>query len=257
MDEPPIVEGETVLLRRRGGEALLLKASRGSQTVPGTGVVDLSEALGKPPGTELRWAGAAWRVLRPSLPDLMGQLRRKAQIITPKDAAYLLYLTGVGPGRRVAEAGAGSGALTTALAYAVGPTGRVYSFDRRRDFLEVARGNLTAAGLADRVEFAERDVGADGFGQEGLDAVLLDLPEPWAATPFAKAALRPGGYLATYAPTYNQLERSVRALRDAGFEEVRSLELLERALHVGEGGTRPEFEMLGHTGFLSIGRKEA
>jgi tRNA (adenine57-N1/adenine58-N1)-methyltransferase len=195
-------------------------------------------------------------VLRPSLPDLFGQLRRKAQIVTPKDAAYLVYLTGVGPGRRVAEAGSGSGALTTVLAYVVGSSGHVYSFDRRRDFLEVARGNVTAAGLGDRVDFAERDVGVEGFGVQGLDAVVLDLPEPWTATSPAKEALRAGGYLATYTPTYNQLERSVRALRDAAFEEVRSVELLERSLHVGEGGTRPEFEMLGHTGFLSVGRKE-
>ena len=168
---------------------------------------------------------------------------------------YLLYLAGVAPGSRVAESGAGSGALTTVLAHAVGPGGRVYSYDRRADFLDVARGNVERAGLADRVTFVERDVARDGLGVGAVDSVLLDLPEPWEVVASAHAALLPGGYAATYSPTYNQLERSVRALRAAGFDGVRASELIERPIHVGEGGTRPEFEILGHTGFLAAGRK--
>jgi tRNA (adenine57-N1/adenine58-N1)-methyltransferase catalytic subunit len=253
--ERGIAVGETVLLRRAGGEAHLLKVVAGPQSVRGLGVVDLSAVIGGPAGAEVSWGGTPFRVLRPTLPDLLAQLTRRAQIITPKDSAQLAYLAGIGPGQRVAEAGAGSGALTVTLAWAVGPEGRVYSFDRRADFLEVAKANVELAGLSERVEFREGDVAATGWGLDGLDAVLLDLPEPWSALAPASAALRPGGFVATYTPTYNQLERSVRALRGAGFEEVRSIELLERALHVGEGGTRPEFQMLGHTGFLSVGRK--
>jgi tRNA (adenine57-N1/adenine58-N1)-methyltransferase len=175
--------------------------------------------------------------------------------VTPKDAQYLLYLAGVGPGGRVAEAGAGSGALTTVLAWAVGPQGHVVSFDRRPDFLKVAQRNVESGGLGDRVEFRERDVARDGFELTDLDSVILDLPEPWAVLPHARASLKIGGYVATYVPTYNQLEQSVRTMRIEGLEEVRSVELLERALHVGEGGTRPDFEMLGHTGFLASGRR--
>ncbi|MCI4367745.1 MAG: tRNA (adenine-N1)-methyltransferase [Thermoplasmata archaeon] len=257
MNGSPIVEGELLLLRRRGGgESLLVRASAGPRSIQGLGVLDLGPVIGKPAGYELRWAGASYQALRPSVGDLLGQLRRKAQIITPKDASYLAFLAGIGPGSRVAEAGAGSGALTLVLAHCVGPQGHVVSCDRRADFLSVARGNLESTGLLDRVEFIERDVVALGFPGEGFDAVVLDLPEPWAAIPGASVALKIGGFLATYTPTYNQLERTVRALRERGYSEVRSVELLERALHVGDGGTRPEFEMLGHTGFLTVGRKE-
>ena len=254
-DSEALREGETVLLRRREQDAILLVLRRGPTAVEGRGIVDLTEQIGRSPGAQVAWAGASYTVLRPSLTDLLGHLKRRAQIVTPKDAQYLVYLAGVGPGARVAEAGAGSGALTIVLAHTVGPTGRVYSFDRRADFLEVARRNVGAAGFLDRVTFEERDVVAAGFGVADLDSVLLDLPEPWSVLAAAKGALRPGGYAAVYVPTYNQLETSVRRLRSEGFEEVRSVELLERALHVGEGGTRPEFEMLGHTGFLASGRR--
>jgi tRNA (adenine57-N1/adenine58-N1)-methyltransferase len=253
-DGDALEEGELVLLRHRAGDSVLLRLLKGSQAIDALGVVDLSSAVGAAPGAIVDWGGTPFRVLRPTLADLLAHLRRKAQIITPKDAQHLLLLAGVGPGSTVAEAGAGSGALTVVLAHAVGPNGRVISYDRRAEFLSVARQNVRALGLEDRVEFRERDVVADGLDLPVAGSIVLDLPEPWGVFASAKKTLRLGGSIAVYTPTYNQLERSVRELRQHGFEEVRSLELLERALHVGEGGTRPEFEMLGHTGFLTGAR---
>jgi tRNA (adenine57-N1/adenine58-N1)-methyltransferase catalytic subunit len=253
--ERPLAEEEPVLLRRREGDSFIVPLRRGPQPVEGHGVVDLGSEVGQPPGRTVQWGGVPYQVLRPTLPDLLAGLRRKAQIVTPKDAQYLLYLSGVGPSSHVAEAGAGSGAMTTVLAFAVGPTGRVVSYDRRPDFLEVAKRNVTWAGLAGRVDFRLRDVAAEGLDVDGLDAVVLDLAEPWSVIPAARAALSAGGRIATFTPTYNQLERTVRELRAAHFQEIRSVELLERTLHVGEGGTRPEFDMLGHTGFLTGARR--
>jgi len=251
----PWAEGDTASLKRSGTPAFLVRVARGPQKVGDQGVLDLTELIGKPPGGVVTWLGTTYRAVRPSLADLLGSVRRGAQIITAKDAVQLLFLAGVGPGATVAEAGAGSGALTVALAYAVGPSGRVHSYDRRADFLEAARANVRRAGLADRVEFHHRDVVEDGLDATDLASVVLDLPEPWGVLASARSALAPGGYVATYSPTYNQLERTVRALRETGFDDVRALELLERGLHVGDGGTRPEFEMLGHTGFLATGRR--
>lgn len=251
----PWRENDLVLVRRREGEAWVLRLRRGPQSVEGRGVIDLTSEIGRPPGGQITWAGAVYEVVRPSLPDLLGGLRRRAQIVTPKDAHHLLHLASIGPGATVAEAGAGSGALTVVLAFAVGSEGRVVAYDRRPDHLEVARRNIEWAGLSDRVEFRARDVAAEGFDRGDLDAVVLDLPEPWEVLVSARDALVAGGRVATYTPTYNQLERTVRRLRELGFDEVRSVELLERALHVGDGGTRPEFEMLGHTGFLTGARR--
>jgi tRNA (adenine57-N1/adenine58-N1)-methyltransferase catalytic subunit len=255
MAEPePLRAGEVVLLRRSGRDGHLVQLSQAPAVIEGLGVVDLAPCVGRSPGVAVEWAGSTYRVLRPTLSDLLGHLRRTAQIITPKDALYLLFLAGIGPGARVAEGGSGSGALTTVLAYAVGPGGRVVSYDRREDFLAAARANIEAAGLTPRVEFRTRDVAESGFDESGWDAILLDIPEPWAAIDAAARALAPGGSVAAYTPTYNQLERTVTAMRTARLEEVRAVELLERALHVGPGGTRPEFEMLGHTGFLTGAR---
>jgi len=248
-------EGDAGVLLRVGAPPIFVTLARGPQRLGQDGVLDLSGEIGRPPGGAMTWLGDRYRLVRPSLADRFAAVRRGAQIVTPKDAAQLLYLAGVAPGGRVLEAGAGSGALTIALAVAVGPSGAVTACDRRTDFLEVARRNVERAGLAARVTFVERDVARDGVGAKDIDSILLDLPEPWAVVPSAKEALVPGGYIATYTPTYNQLERTVRALRSAGLDAVRAVELLERPIHVGDGGTRPEFEMLGHTGFLASGRR--
>jgi tRNA (adenine57-N1/adenine58-N1)-methyltransferase catalytic subunit len=248
-------EGETGVLKRPGAAALLVRISRGAQPIGEQGVIDLTDQIGQPVGRAFDWSGTSYSLVRPSLADLLSAVRRGAQIVTAKDAVHLLYLAGVGPGSRVAEAGSGSGALTTALAYAVGPQGHIFSYDRRKDFLAAARANLERAGLAARVTFRERDIVTEGIDVSDLSSVVLDLPEPWEVLATARAALRVGGYVATYTPTYNQLEHTVRSLRSLRYDEVRAVEVLERGLHVGEGGTRPEFEMLGHTGFLASGRK--
>jgi len=254
MGEPWAV-GETMALKRAGAPSVLVRLALGPQKIGEEGVLDLSGQVGQRPGGTVTWLGTPYWALRPSLSDLLGAVRRGAQIITAKDAAQLLFLAGVGPGATVAEAGAGSGALTIVLAYAVGPNGRVISYDRREDFLEAAKANVRRAGLESRVSFRQRDVVAEGLDAVDLSSVVLDLPEPWSVLASVRSALAPGGYVATYTPTYNQLETTVRSLRELEFDEVRALELLERGLHVGDGGTRPAFEMLGHTGFLATGRR--
>jgi tRNA (adenine57-N1/adenine58-N1)-methyltransferase catalytic subunit len=248
-------EGDAVCLIAPHEPPRLVRLARGPQRVGEDSVLDLSEQIGRAVGGTVEWLGTRYRAVRPSLSDLLSAVHRGAQIVTPKDAAQILFLASVMPGGHVAEAGSGSGALTLVLASAVGPAGRVVSCDRRADFLENARTNVARAGWGDRVEFRVRDVAQEGWGEEGFSSVVLDLAEPWEVLAASRTALVSGGYVATYTPTYNQLERTVRRLREVGFGEVRASELIERGIHVGDGGTRPEFDMLGHTGFLAAGRK--
>ncbi len=250
-------EGDVGALVLAGAPAVLVRLQGAPQAIGDRGVLDLSAELGRPPGGTVAWVGRRYRLVRPSLGDLLGAIERGPQIVTPKDAMHLAYLAGVQPGSTVAEAGTGSGALTIVLATLVGPHGLVLSYERRPEFLEAARRNVERAGLGARVRFHLGELGSIGPGDAGVDAVLLDLPEPWTVVRSSASALRIGGHLATYTPTYNQLERTVRELRDAGLGETRALELLERPIHVGDGGTRPGFDMLGHTGFLAVGRRLA
>ncbi len=152
------------------------------------------------------------------------------------------------------EAGIGSGSLTMALATAVAPSGRVVSYDIREDFLEHAKTNLEMADLASLVAMRLQDVTA-GIEERDLDAVILDIPTPWAAVAHAWAALKVGGYLCSYSPLISQVEQTVKEIRGLLFIECRTLENIQREMVVSDRGTRPSFDMLGHTGYLTFARK--
>src|SRR5271167_526058 len=86
--------------------------------------------------------GETFIVLRPTYADLIPHLPRRAQVIYPKDTGPLLIWGDVFPGATVIEGGTGAGALTIALLRAVGPNGRVISYELREDFAATARRNV-------------------------------------------------------------------------------------------------------------------
>ena len=198
--------------------------------------------------------GFPYFLLLPSTADLIQNIRRNSQTIYAKDAGYLALKLGVVPGSRVIEAGAGSGAMCTVFAALVGDEGHVYSYDVREDMLDTTRKNLEWVGLADRVTLQQHDA-IEGFSQEDIDAVFLDMPEPWLALRAARAALRGGGMLATIVPTVNQLGQIIDALQTSReFGLIEAEELLLRSYRTIPTRVRPNDQMVGHTGFLVFAR---
>ena len=198
--------------------------------------------------------GETFFLLKPSLSKLTISVKRRTTIVYPKDLGYMLLEAGVGPGSRVAEVGSGSGALTLALAYAVGGEGRVYSFERRPEFLELAKENVARWGLAERVEFYLRDPAKEGFGLEGLDAVFVDVPEPWRMARPAWEALAGGGAWVSISPCVEQIMKTVEALRGL-FVATRVVEILEREILARPGRTRPRERGITHTCYIVSARK--
>lgn len=194
-------------------------------------------------------------VYRPGIIDILMSVKRATNISYPKDVAWMLFKSGVRSGHLVLEAGTGSGALASALAYAVMPEGKVYSFERRPEFTKLARENLTRAGLIDFVELIEEDISRSLDYENHFDAAFLDLPEPWTCIENVYKALRGGGSLCIFLPTVNQVERTVNALRKMDFTTPEVEELLIRSWDVKDGATRPDFNMRGHTGFIIFTRK--
>jgi tRNA (adenine57-N1/adenine58-N1)-methyltransferase len=204
-------------------------------------------------------SGTQYLALRPLLADFVLSMPRGAAVIYPKDAAQILTMGDICPGATVLEAGAGSGALTCALLRAVGPSGRVLSYEVRDDHADVALrnvetffGELPANWTLRREDVARHRV------DEQVDRVVLDMLSPWEALTQVGAALRPGGVLIGYVATATQLSRLVEAMRaDGGFTEPASWETFVRGWHVVGLAVRPEHRMIGHTAFLVSTRRLA
>jgi tRNA (adenine57-N1/adenine58-N1)-methyltransferase len=152
------------------------------------------------------------------------------------------------------EAGTGSGSMTTALASAVGPQGRVISYEVKPDVQNLARKNLTRFGLDARVDLKLRDI-QEGFDETNVDAFFLDVPNPYDYTAQVRAALKPGGYLCCLIPTFNQVEKTLIALRHSQFAFVEVCELLLRYYKPEPARIRPTDRMVAHTGFLLFARR--
>jgi len=219
------------------------------------GILYHDELIGKPWGSQVfSHQGSPFFILQPSLADLLQDLKRSTQIMYPKDIGFILTSMSVGPGQTVLEAGTGSGSMTVALAYAVGPEGHVVSYERRPEFQALARKNLERLGLDGRVDFKLGDI-VDGFTEMNVDALFLDVPNPWDYIRQVRSALKPGGFFCNLVPTFNQVEKLLYALRREHFAFIEVCELLMRYYKPEPTRLRPTDRMIAHTGYLIFARR--
>ena len=245
---------DLVLLLTEAGRRYLLELAPGREFHCQAGRVPHDSLIGQPYGSRVVTDRGRWIVpLQPSTSDLIMHLRRQTQIVYPKEIGYLLIWMDIHPGKRVIEAGTGSGAMTVALAQHVQPTGRVYSYELREEFQEVARHNLKRYGLLDWVALKAQDI-SRGFDERDVDALFLDVREPWEYLEQAQAALKGGGFFGSLVPTTNQLHQLIEALDRIGFMGTEVKELLLRPYKVNANRLRPEDRMVAHTGYLALAR---
>ena len=233
----------------------ILTLEAGAEFQTHRGVLQHNDLIGKPWGTQVfSHLGAPFFLLEPSLGDLLINLPRTTQILYPKDIGFILITMGIKPGQHVMEAGTGSGSMTIALASTVGEDGHVTSYEQRQDMQNLARKNVERAGLASRVTFKLRDI-QEGFDETDADAFFLDVPNPYDYIAQVRAAIRPGGYFCTLSPTFNQIEKTLIALRKQKFAFIEVCEILLRYYKPEPARIRPTDRMVAHTGFLVFARR--
>ena len=245
---------DLVLLLTGGGKRHLLRLQPGRLFHSNLGKVQHDELIDLPYGTTVfSHLGHAMLLLEPSLDDRMTRIKRNTQIIFPKDASMVVRRLNLRAGSRVVEAGTGSGALTIALAWAVAPGGRVYSYEIREDHIQVARSNLEKMGLLQHVDLHAASI-LDGFKQTDVDALVLDLRTPWIFLEQARRALRPGGFFVSLVPTTNQVGELLHGLEESCFADIAVEEVLVRAYKPVPDRLRPDDTMVGHTVFMISAR---
>ncbi len=258
----PLQAGEWVRLTDTKGRRHNICLTQGKQFFTNRGSVAHDDLIGRDEGFSVTSsAGGEYLVFRPLLTEFVVSMPRGAAVVYPKDAAQIVAMADIFPGAHVVEAGVGSGALTCSLLRAVGPTGRLSSYERRQEFADVAERNvdqffegrhpawrLTVGDLAEALTEEPRTV----------DRVVLDMLAPWECVPAVAEALVPGGLVCAYVATTTQLGRTVETIRaHGGFTEPQPWESLVRDWHVEGLAVRPGHKMIGHTGFLVTARRMA
>jgi tRNA (adenine57-N1/adenine58-N1)-methyltransferase len=240
-----LVDGERTFLVKLDGSIARLKGARGG--------LSTSRIIGMKVGESLDVGSRSFLLLRPDIRDHIETIVRGPQILIRKDASEIITGLGLCSGSRVLEAGAGSGGLTLFLLNAVSPDGKVFTYDIRKEHIDLTRSNVGSTALTDVWDGRIGDI-EKGVDHKDLDAVVLDLPRPESVIPVISGSLRPGGRFCAYIPTVNQMERVVLALKEQGYINIEPLEIIRRPFSVKEGATRPVTEILSHTGFLVFAR---
>eukprot|EP01038_Epipyxis_sp_PR26KG_P005018 gene5018-7005_t len=197
-----------------------------------------------------------WIYLLEPSPELWSNaLNTRTQIVNELDSSFVIFNLDIHPGSIVVESGTGSGCLTLALARAVFPSGHVYTFEYNGIRAEQAKQEFIDFGVSGVVTITCKDVcgkfeeaykinnnisgneddetngqvgGFVGVSPSCVDAVFLDLPEPWLAIDHAMHVLKAGGKLCCYSPCLEQVMKTCEKMRDVGLHSIRMVEIRQR-----------------------------
>ncbi|MEK6937892.1 MAG: methyltransferase domain-containing protein [Nanoarchaeota archaeon] len=186
----------------------------------------------------------------PTFSDLWENLLRGPQVMIQKDIGLILAKTGINKDSRVVDAGGGSGSLCLSLANVCK---EVTVYEVNPEHHTIISKNVNLLGFKN-LTLKQQDV-YKGIDEKELDLITLDLPEPWRVTKSAEKALKTGAFLIIYLPNLTQVQQFIESTHESRITVIETIELLERKWKIEEKILRPEFEMLGHTGFMVFCRK--
>ncbi len=181
-------------------------------------------------------------------------IKRVTQIITPKDAVYMISVSGITRGSNVLEIGVGSGNFSAYILWAVFPEGQLTMLDTSDSNIKSAISNLSMfydiSGIKHFVGTMEEAQLDDKY-----DAVFADIPNPWEYMSSISSVMKAGSYALFYLPNFDQVEKTVLSFESSGLMHIESTELLKRGLIVRKDATRPQNDIIGHTAFITLAMK--
>ena len=167
--------------------------------------------------------------------------------------------------------------------------GHLYTFEFNKERAEKLQNLFKFLNLEKTITVTHRDVIQDGFELEEKNlenishkkcgSMFIDLPSPWLVIKHAKKVLNSGAYFVSFSPCIEQINQTMKAMKENNFIELRMFECLYRTFcyarttqlkmpiinkkrkkgeeiqfeNVDINITKNKCDMRGHTGFLLFG----
>lgn len=248
-------EGDIVCLASEDGKKWFVRIEEKNFSTH-KGIINLADVIGKKPGTSiLTNTNEKLFCLTPALEEIiLYYVKRSTQIIYPKDAGYLILKLGIKEGMKILEVGTGSGAMTLLLAHYTGETGKIFTYEERKEFSAKAQGLLRDFGMEHRVCFIVKNI-ENGINESGFDAAIIDIKEPDKYIAKVYDVLESGASIGIVVPTVNQVCAVIQECENLGIFNLEVCEILFRKYRINPERLRPNDVMVGHTAYLITGRK--
>ena len=214
-----------------------------------SGVISKEELKSKKEMVESN-KGRKFFLFKPTFPDLWESLKRGPQVMIQKDIGMVISKTGINKNSKIVDAGGGSGSLCLSLANICK---EIAVYEINPEHHDIIAKNIKLFGT-NNINLKQENI-YNGIKEKDLDLINLDLPEPWQVVKHAEKALKLGGHLVVYLPNLNQVKLFIDSTKRSKIKVMETLELIERKWKVEDRIMRPEFQMLGHTGFLVFCRR--
>ena len=212
------------------------------------------------------------------------------QILFNPDISLIMILLNLSQSSIIYESGTGSGCLSVNMSSMLSKgKGHLYTFEFNKERAEKLQDLFKLLKLDQIITVTHRDVIQDGFELEEKSLVnashkkcgsmFIDLPSPWLAIKHAKKVMCSGAYFVSFSPCIEQINQTMKAMKENNFIELRMFECLYRTFSYARTSqvrmpiinkkrkkgeeiqfqtvdiniTKNKCDMRGHTGFLLFG----
>jgi tRNA (adenine57-N1/adenine58-N1)-methyltransferase len=152
----------------------------------------------------------------------------------------IVFYLNLKPNMVVCESGTGSGALSHCILRTIAPKGKLFTYEFNGHRAHTATKEFAKNRVGHLVTVTHKDVcgkhGPGGFDrpQASVDAIILDLPEPWTAIPHCAHGLKPNGRIASYSPCVEQSQQTIELMKKYGFHSIKTMEFRLKEHYVDE-----------------------
>ena len=231
--------GDVVVLYLKYGECDQVILKEGMTTDNKFGHFKHADIVGKTFGSKLFNTnnGKGYIYALAPTPELWaGAITTRTQIVNELDSSVCTFYLDLYPGCKVVESGTGSGCMSLSIIRAVLPTGHLYTYEYNPVRAAKVVEEFRDLGVAQYATVQCRDVcgcdseggGFSGVEDQSIDAVFLDLPQPWLAIDHAAKVLKRGKILCSYSPCIEQVVKTCETLRSARFHSIYMVEVRQR-----------------------------
>ena len=284
--------GDLVIIYETGDSVKYFTLEKGKRFQNKFGVFLHDDMYGKNYGCKIydNKEGKKYITILSFVPNIWERcINKMTQILFNPDISLIMILLNISQSSIIYESGTGSGCLSVNMSSVLSKgSGHLYTFEFNKERAEKLKDLFKFLNLDKKITITHRDVIQDGFmlddkslanpSHKKCGSMFIDLPSPWLAIVHAKKVMKSGAYFISFSPCIEQVNQTMKAMKENNFIELRMFECLYRTFSFArttqvkmpvigkrKKGEKIEFkdvdinitknkcDMRGHTGFLLFG----